>query len=191
MPQRCHAIHGRPAAKRRTALAAALLLGGCVTTEAPAPQVAVQPPPAPPPRSVDLAAGPATVVDGHTLEVGELRVRLQAIEAPDPRELRGRRALIELRRIVGKEAVRCELVELERGAAGARQSWIGVCFAGEADIGREMVRRGWARVLPRYAETYVIDESAARAAGRGMWAQKKPAPAPIRPPPRPPATRTT
>ncbi|MCC7271550.1 MAG: thermonuclease family protein [Alphaproteobacteria bacterium] len=163
-----------------------LLLSACAGTADPAPPApAVEVQAAPAPRSADMVAGPAVVVDGQTLMVGERRVRLQAIEAPDPRAASGRRALIELRRVVGRESVRCELVELDRVGAGAKPSWIGVCFVGDLDLGREMVRRGWARALPRYGEIYVIDEAAAKSAGRGMWA-KKPAPAPVRPPPRRP-----
>ncbi|BBK30600.1 hypothetical protein STHU_12340 [Allostella humosa] len=120
------------------------------------------------------------MLEGDVLEIEGQRVRLQAVDAPDAKTAQGKRALIELKRIIGREPVRCDLVELEPPAPKGRQGWIGRCVAGGVDIAQELVRRGWARALQRYGDSYVIEEASARAAGRGMWPK---------PPPAKPATR--
>ena len=163
-----------------------------------APPPVAEPAPAPP-RPTDLVTGKAMVVTGDVLEVEGQRVRLQAVAAPDIRTTHGKRALIEMRRIISREAVRCDLVELEpppappvpppaKGPAGtkARQGWIGRCSVGTIDVAQELVKRGWARALPRYGDTYLIEEASARAAGRGMW----PKPPPAKPAAKPPVPRS-
>ncbi|WP_178133317.1 thermonuclease family protein [Vineibacter terrae] len=41
------------------------------------------------------------------------------------------------------------------------------CQAGETDIGRELVRAGWAVALP--TPDYAVEEAEARSEGRGLW----------------------
>ena len=165
------------------ALLAALLLAACQQMgeePAPAPVAAA---PAAPPQPVDQVTGRATVVEGHLLEIDGQRIRIQAVDAPDIESRLGQRALIEMRRIVGRDPVRCQLLELEAPTGKGRQAWVARCMTGDTDIGQELVRRGWARALQRYGDSYVIEEAQARAAGRGMW--------PKPPPPRPTAKPTT
>ncbi len=198
-----------PLASMVPALPAVLLLSALVflaaCNMAAEPPVAVVPaqasPAPPPPRPIDLVSGRATVVAGDVLEVEGQRVRLQAVDAPEARTQHGKRAMIEMRRIVGREPVHCELLELEppapkvrppkvrEGRAEAKQGWIGRCTADKIDVAQELVKRGWARALQRYGDSYVIEEASARAAGRGMWPKPPPArakPATPRPTKRPP-----
>lgn len=44
------------------------------------------------------------------------------------------------------------------------------CTAGGEDIGRAMVRDGWALAFVRYSREYIADQEAARQAGVGLWA---------------------
>lgn len=168
------------------AIAAALLLGACADPGAEGAQTALPPPPAPAPARTDHAIGRPTVIEGDVLEVDGRRVRLQAIDAPDVATRTGKRSLIELRRIIGLEPVNCELLELEPPAPKVQQGWIGRCTSEGVDIAQELVRRGWARALQRYGDSYVIEEASARAAGRGMW----PKPAAPRPGTKPATPRT-
>jgi endonuclease YncB( thermonuclease family) len=43
------------------------------------------------------------------------------------------------------------------------------CFAGDVDIAEALVRDGLALAYRRYSMDYVLAETGARLAGRGMW----------------------
>ena len=183
----------RPAPMRRTIsrpgpaflLAVALATAGCqeMGGEASAPPV-VAAAPAPPP-TIDQVTGRPTVIAGDVVEIDGQRVRIQAVEVPSLHTRTGKRALVEMRRIVGRDPVRCQLLELEAAAGQGQPAWVARCLSGETDIGRELVRRGWARARPHYGDGYEIEEAEARSTGRGMW----PKPPPARPTAKPPAPR--
>ncbi len=116
--------------------------------------------------------GPARVVDGDTLRVRGVKVRLADIDAPERRqtcwrasgEFRcGLRATAVLKAIIGGQEVRC----VEKGRDRYRRV-LAVCYAGKIDIGGELVRRGWALAYRRYSMTYIRQEAEARAAKRGL-----------------------
>jgi endonuclease YncB( thermonuclease family) len=120
--------------------------------------------------ALSVAAEPAArarVVDGDSLVVAGERVRLHAIDAPELREPLGGRAKMEMERIIGGKEVSCA----PRGADRYGNT-VATCHVGRTDVGREIVRRGWARAWPKYGLDYVAAESEARAAGRGMWAPR-------------------
>ena len=50
------------------------------------------------------------------------------------------------------------------------------CFAGNIDIGENVVYTGWALAYRKYSMDYVAAEDAARTAGRGLWRRKFVAP---------------
>ena len=117
--------------------------------------------------------GPARVVDGNTVRVRGVKIRLSDIDAPERRqtcwrasgEFRcGRQATAVLRAIIGEQEVRC----VEKGRDRYRRV-LAVCYVGKLDIGGELVRRGWALAYRRYGLSYVRHEAEARAAKRGLW----------------------
>lgn len=124
------------------------------------------------PALADIS-GPARVVDGDTLHVLGVKIRLTDIDAPERRqtcwrasvEFRcGMRATAVLRAIIGAQDVRC----VEKGGDRYRRV-LAICYVGKVDIGGELVRRGWALAYRQYGLTYVRQEAEARAAKRGLW----------------------
>lgn len=124
-----------------------------------------------------LIAAPASagvrVVDGDTLEVDGVMVRLNGIDAPETWQTCG-----------GPDGEwRCgdvaadRLAELTAGrevtCAGDRNDGYGrliaTCRIGGEDIGAAMVRAGLAWAFVRYDDVYLPEERAARAEGRGVW----------------------
>jgi endonuclease YncB( thermonuclease family) len=126
------------------------------------------------PRPVAAQSGHATVIDGDTLEVEGVRVRLWGIDAPETRQTCstagatypcGRHATGHLRLLVSDREVRCE--------PRARDRWgrvVAVCRAGGLDLGAAMVRDGWALAFVRYSRDYMLEEATAYGARRGVWA---------------------
>jgi micrococcal nuclease len=97
-----------------------------------------------------VLTGRAQVIDGDTIAIGHVVVRLKGIAAPERDEPGGREATEAIRRLIGGREVRCELT----GERTHRRE-VGYCFAAGTDLNREMVRGGWALSCPRYSTNYV------------------------------------
>jgi endonuclease YncB( thermonuclease family) len=127
-----------------------------------------------PPAGSPALTGAARVIDGDTLEVAGVRVRLEGIDAPEAGqtcETRsgrswacGSAATSELTRLVAGVTVRCE----SRGADKYGRM-LGVCTDGQIDVNAEMVRRGLAWAFVKYSTSYVAAEAEARSRGYGIW----------------------
>jgi endonuclease YncB( thermonuclease family) len=119
--------------------------------------------------------GVARVIDGDTIEISAIRIRLEGIDAPewdqtclDAKQRSwwcGRTASHELASLVRGRELTCkpEGLDVYRRA-------LAVCTLPDgADINAWMVRQGWA-VIYGYASSYRFEQSEAKAAGRGIWA---------------------
>ncbi len=130
----------------------------------------------PPPGSVPAASlsGPAHVIDGDTIVIGDAHIRLEGIDAPEASQRCGgewfgtwacgeaaTRALTEL--VAGRD-VRCDV----RGHDVYRRL-LAVCYAGPVELNAEMVHRGLAWAFIKYSRNYVAAEADARAAKVGVW----------------------
>ncbi len=125
-------------------------------------------------QSRSLISGLATVVDGDTIAIDGVRIRLEGIDAPEASQsceradgtawACGHAATRELIRIVANQAVDCE--DLGPDKYGRT---LGVCFVGGQDINAEMVRRGLAWAFVKYSPRYVAVEAQARAGKAGIW----------------------
>ncbi|MDX2159087.1 MAG: thermonuclease family protein [Hyphomicrobiaceae bacterium] len=126
------------------------------------------------PRGHAVLAGLADAVDGDTLLVGDVRVRLEGIDAPVaeqtcttvrgsewPCGLEARRLLA---RLVEGQSVACE----ERGLDTYKRL-LAVCRTSQTELNAEMVRRGLAWAFVRYSQSYVAIEAIARTRRIGIW----------------------
>lgn len=122
-------------------------------------------------------AGAARVVDGDTLVVDGVRVRLLGIDAPELHQtcwVHGRKwacgkaARDALRDLVRGQSVMCDV----RGRDRWRRA-LAVCFVRGVDIARELVRLGWALAwVPRGGvpgPDYTAEQARAQVHRRGIW----------------------
>jgi endonuclease YncB( thermonuclease family) len=125
------------------------------------------------PASAETVRGPATVIDGDTVEIAEKRVRLFAVDAPEStqtcdrngeRWACGKAAGDELRSMIGNYPVSCSGDEIDTYGR-----LVATCTIDGIDLNREMVARGWATAFRRYSDRYVADETRARASKLGLW----------------------
>lgn len=122
----------------------------------------------------EILQGVTRVVDGDTIVVGTVRVRLEGIDAPETTQTCGRRlfghwrcgeeATRQLAKLIGDQPVRCE----DKGLDKYRRV-LGHCYAGSIDLNAEMVRTGYAWAFVRYSQAYVEIEAEARRARVGIW----------------------
>jgi len=130
-------------------------------------------------------AGPARVIDGDTIDIAGVRVRLEGIDAPENGQTCGSRdpamggrqwgcgaaAAAAVERLIARREVRCWSAGTDRYGRVLAQ-----CTAGDTDLSAEMVRSGYAWAFVKYSERYVGVEAEARAAGVGVWQGEATAP---------------
>ena len=128
------------------------------------------------PMSVALAdtTGPARVVDGDTIWIGDTKIRLHGIDAPEMKQtcrtskgkeqLCGQLAKQALERLVKGQDVTCKGDKRDR-----YKRLIAVCYVGPFDINEQMVAEGWAMAYRKYSTDYVRAEILAKSRREGMW----------------------
>jgi endonuclease YncB( thermonuclease family) len=131
--------------------------------------------PAPSAPVLSQIVGRAHVLDGDSIAVAGVPIRIFGIDAPEWRQRCrgadnqlyrcGRLASRALARRLQFASVRCIPRTRDRFARV-----VATCYQGEDDIARFMVRRGLALDWPRYSGgEYAEAESEARSAERGLW----------------------
>ena len=118
----------------------------------------------------EALTGPVYVIDGDTVILGKIHIRLKGIDAPEMQQqcVRagipydcGREARNILRARIGKSSIRCEKEGRDQyGRELAR------CYLAETDLNGWMVEQGWA---VSYGD-YQREERGARSNRRGIWA---------------------
>ncbi len=120
--------------------------------------------------------GAVRVIDGDTLQIGETRVRLFGIDAPELGQVCiaveveqdcGAQSKNYLKQLILGREINCELISKDRWGRD-----ISRCAVGDLDIGYQMVEQGWAIAYREYADEYVPAENLARSTKRGIWATR-------------------
>lgn len=127
-------------------------------------------------------SGHASVIDGDTIEIRGVRLRLHGIDAPESdqacttvsggRWRCGQRAALALDERIAGRPVRCERRDVDRYGRVVAE-----CFQGELSLNRWMVRQGWAIAYRQYSDAYVGDEDQARQSRLNIWSGHFDAPA--------------
>ena len=116
------------------------------------------------------SAGRPLVIDGDSLTLSGVRIRLKGIDAPEIGQSCagkdgafdcGREARSQLRRFVGASQISCEGWQYDK-----YQRLLAECKAGLKSLNEEMVRAGWAVAYGGFAG----QEAAAQKAKSGLWA---------------------
>lgn len=119
-------------------------------------------------------AGPVRIIDGDTLDVGDVRLRLYGIDAPEMGQpcadsfgdIRDCGAWVRtqlIARYEGRQA-RCDQMDIDRYGRV-----VAICRVTGDDIGAALVSDGLALAFRKYSTSYDAHEQAAAAGGRGIW----------------------
>lgn len=125
-------------------------------------------------QDADAVTGPARSIDADIIMVGEQRVILFGVDAPERSQMCfvGDRkwgcwdaAKAQLDTILAPGEASCTL----SGEADPFGRRLGVCVVDGKDVGEEMVRSGMAMAYLDQTEDYVPAEEEAKAAQLGVW----------------------
>jgi endonuclease YncB( thermonuclease family) len=114
------------------------------------------------------------ITDGDTIKILNNKIRLHGIDAPEKnqkctKKLKkyncGVAATEALTKKISKNAVKC----LTQKNKDRYNRFIGVCFVGQEDLNRWMVRNGYAVAYRRYSKDYILDEEFAKTNHLGLW----------------------
>jgi endonuclease YncB( thermonuclease family) len=137
----------------------AMLLALCALTAAPA--------------GANVLSGPATVIDGDTIDMTGTRIRLLGIDAPESAQsctragqpwACGQDATATLQEILSRESLQC----YAQGTDIYGRT-LATCSTAIFDLGREMVRRGMALPTADAPPEYAEAQGIARQLGYGLW----------------------
>lgn len=126
-------------------------------------------------QSLDIISGTAVVLDTDVIRIGNQRVILWGIDAPEPAQLCYRDGEVwgcqgasyrTLELLSGRGEVTCYL----RGDPDPFNRRFGVCESGGQDINAEMIRAGMALAYTDQSDDYLEVQFEAIAAEAGMWA---------------------
>lgn len=114
--------------------------------------------------------GYVTITDGDTIRMGDVRVRLWGIDAPEQEQTCGslqvgRLATEMLASLIDNRPVTCNTMDIDRYGRVVAQ-----CAVAGSDLGHMMVQAGWAFDYRRFSGGYYgRSEDVARAGRRGAW----------------------
>jgi endonuclease YncB( thermonuclease family) len=119
--------------------------------------------------------GQASIIDGDTLEIHGMRIRLWGIDAPESDQLCqdrgseryrcGQKAANDLDAVIARRPVNCVEVDQDRYKPA-----VAVCAVAGIDLADWMVRSGLALDWPKYSQgNYAAAQDEARRAQWGMW----------------------
>lgn len=129
-----------------------------------------------PAAGAETVEGRARVIDGDTLAIGAVHVRLFGIDAPEHDQncdrdgvvwACGQAAAQALAKAVGRARLVCEVKDRDRYGR-----MVSICWRGRADLGEVMVAQGAAMAYRRYSQRYAAVEDAARVQRMGIWAAR-------------------
>lgn len=117
--------------------------------------------------------GQARVIDGDTLALGAVRIRLHGIDAPEVSQTCtdthgavwscGQWSKAALERLAS-ETVNCVQKDIDRYSR-----IVAACYVDQIDINAAMVAKGAAFAYAKYSTDYIADEAQARRLATGLW----------------------
>ena len=117
--------------------------------------------------------GKARVIDGDTIYIGETKIRLHGIDAPEKNQKCffhnkdwecGKRSTLYLKKIISNHNVMCETRNKD-----SYKRYIGICYINDENINKLIVRNGWAIAYKYYSKDFIKDELIAKKNKLGIW----------------------
>ncbi len=117
--------------------------------------------------------GKAKIIDGDTIHIGNYKIRLHAIDAPETKQRCskenkkwncGIESTRFLKNLIGNDKIQCDTNGKDK-----YNRYIGVCYKNNIDLNSQMVINGWAIAYRYYSLDYVKEEMIAKSKKVGIW----------------------
>lgn len=126
------------------------------------------------PLAAETLRGRADFVDGDTLHLGQAKVRLFGIDAPELDQTCtlasgkewacGQWAFEQVKALYQGVRLTCEVVDIDR-----YERLVAICASGTDEVNATLVARGIALAYRSYSTRYVAAETSARDGATGLW----------------------
>jgi endonuclease YncB( thermonuclease family) len=122
----------------------------------------------------DAITGAARIVDGDTLAIGDVKIRLEGIDAPETDQVcLDAHAAKWACGVVARDRLIAHIdgrpIECSPTGTDRYGRTLAVCSIAGENLNAWMVREGWALAFVRYSIAYVKEEEKAHTAQRGLW----------------------
>ena len=117
--------------------------------------------------------GKAKIIDGDTIHIGNNKIRLHAIDAPEKKQRCtkdskkwscGLESTRFLKNLIGDNQIECVTNGMDK-----YNRYIGVCYKNGIDLNSQMVINGWAIAYRFYSIKYSEEEDLAKLNKVGIW----------------------
>ncbi len=117
--------------------------------------------------------GKAKIIDGDTIYIGNNKIRLHGIDAPETKQkcLKngkkwdcGLKSYEYLKYLIGDNQILCDTSGRDK-----YNRYIGVCYKNYIDLNSQMVLNGWAIAYRYYSKDYIKEEEKAKLNKLGIW----------------------
>ena len=124
-------------------------------------------------QSQKLITGKAKVIDGDTIHIGNNKIRLHGIDAPEQKQTCmfrgnewncGQDSKIFLFNLLNEKLVLCEIIDIDK-----YKRLVAVCFIDNININELIVKSGWAIAYRYYSKDFIKDEEIAKKNKLGIW----------------------
>ena len=129
--------------------------------------------------------GHARVIDGDTVHIGNFKIRLEGIDAPEIKQI-CKKPYLKVSNFIGftfNKNYNCGLVSKKKlidkidnskikcisSSKDRYKRFLATCFKDKVNLNKWMVRNGNAVAYKRYSKDYVRDEEYAKENKLGMW----------------------
>ena len=118
--------------------------------------------------------GVPKITDGDTIKILNKRIRFYGIDTPEKNQICiknskeykcGQEATNALIKKINGKSVACKV----QNKLDIYKRYIGVCFLGDINLNKWMVRNGYAVAYRRYSKDYIEDENYAKKNKIGLW----------------------
>ena len=121
-----------------------------------------------------IVSGKAKIIDGDTIHIGNNKIRLHGIDAPEINQQCvfkkenwncGIESRLALKKLITTELeIECKITDVDK-----YKRLIGICFLNNLNINQFMVSNGWAIAYRYYSLDYIRDEELAKKNKFGIW----------------------
>ena len=119
-------------------------------------------------------SGVPMITDGDTIKIFNKRIRFHGIDTPEKKQICirnskeyrcGQEATNALIKKINGKSVVCKV----RNKLDRYRRYIGICFLGDINLNKWMVRNGYAVAYRRYSKDFIEDENYAKKNRIGLW----------------------